>query len=651
MPPGEVLAGPGGTATTRPRTFRLSETPSAGAARPTFLTTTWPVVGLAACIYLLVACLLYWPVPPWSNSRVLLSGNVDPAQTVWYLRWFAWAIAHGHNPLFSNYVDYPNGANIATNTSVPLLSTLSAPITWLFGSITTDNVLMRLGLAGSAFTMFLVLRRWVRWAPAAIIGGALFGFNSFTLQQSRTHLHLVFLVLPPLILWALDELFVSQRRHPALIGAALGLLGAAQWLINQEVLFGCAMFAVIGLVILALAQRQQVRPRLRRALPGIVTALLVLGVLVAYPAWFLLAGPRHLVGPTQPSWIIAGYRQDLLGPFVPHITEITRASAAVIAQHHPPKATFSWVSVSGYLGVPLVLLLLGLAVVWRRNRIVQFWALMAAVAFLLALGGRLIVLGHNTGIPLPAAVFAHVPLLYEIVPERLTIFMWLFLAIVLGVGLDCTYRWWRQGRRRRHSIWARTAGVSLALAVAIGTFVPMLVEAPARTSGHVFESSPATAIPSHTPHGGLVLLLPEIRSFAAQPMVWQAEGNMAYRMMSGYVIIPFNSYTSRNFPPPHGSLAKVMSAVPTERPNTPPTNHPTQQNAIAACKALPQALNQYPVDSIVIWSPPHTTTKYGIMAMTAALGPVPVRRDGLYLWDHVRQRERGTKACKALSKS
>ena len=629
------------------------------------------VVVLAACLYLLVACLLYWPVAPWDSSRVLFGANSDPAQSVWFLQWTAWAIAHLHNPLFSNAVDVPTGANIANDTSVPLLGALGAPITWLFGSITTLNLLMRIGLAGSAFTMFLVLHRWVRWWPAALIGGGLFGFNSLLLQNSQDHLHIVFLVVVPLILWTVDELFVTQSKNPLAMGALLAILAIAQWFINDEVLFACGMFTVIGLAILALANRDRAAEHLRRALPGAALAFGIFVAVIAYPAWFMVAGPQHLKGPTQPAWVIASYHGDLFGLIDPTVTITTRAPAEIAARQ-PSMAILNSTGAQAYVGVPLAAGLVALAVAWWRNGVVRFATVMAAIAYVLSLGGRLYVLGHDTGIPLPAAVFAHLPLLYEVLPSRLTIFVYLFLALLLGVGLDLTVRrivrWVKEdravaGEARRRSRWDRIMGVgrgrrrrvrpvaaaALVVAVVAATFVPTFAAGATRFETPVLYGGSAPMVARYTPSGGVVLYMPLIRSFAAQPMIWQAQSNMSYRMVGGYVILPRSSYSSRNWPKPSKELATVLAVIPTVRPPGPIPAHPTQAQVVAACQALPAVLAQYDVDSVVIWAAPLTDTRYGIEAVTGALGPAPHRDGGLVMWDRARQRERGPSACDSLN--
>lgn len=632
-------------------------------------------VVLAGVLYLLVACLLYSPILPWDGAHVLDHAGHDPVQTVWYLEWVAWAIAHGANPLFTTHADVPRGVNLATNTSVPLLGALGAPTTWLLGPVATFNLLMRAGLAGSAFTMFLVLRRWTTWWPAAFLGGALFGFNSFTLQQSATHLHLVFLVVPPLLLWVLDELFVMQRHGARAMGAVLGLLAAAQWFVNDEILFGCVLFAVIGLAYLALRYPHQAAQRLRALLGGLGVALGLFAAVIAYPLWLLLEGPQHLIGPTQPRWVLSGFMEDLMGPLVPRVHETTRATAAVVRLEHPTQPILHWTSTAGYVGVPLVVILLVLLVAWRRETLVQFAGAMAAVAFVLSLGARLTVFGHRTAIPLPSAAFAHIPLLYEVLPERLTVFMWLFLAMLLGVGLDRSEHWIaargtatgtgtalggatsaaRGGAPRviDRARWTPRGGAALsatAAAVVAASFVPVGLNGPPRAASPIPHDTAASMVADHTAAGGVVLFLPYIRNFAAQPMLWQAQSAMAYRIVGGYFIIPDNSYSSTNFVHPSRGLKALLGAVPSVDPAQPPRRQPSIADAIGACQAVSPVLRDYHVDSVVLWPAPRTNLRIARATLATALGPVPLRRDGVWMWDQARTRLKGASACSSLAR-
>ena len=65
-----------------------------------------------------------------------------------------------------------------------------APVTWLFGPVASLNVALTLGPALSALAMFVLLRRWVTWQPAAFVGGLLYGFSPFILVH-LTDAHLM----------------------------------------------------------------------------------------------------------------------------------------------------------------------------------------------------------------------------------------------------------------------------------------------------------------------------------------------------------------------------------------------------------------------------------------------------------------------------
>ena len=122
-------------------------------------------------------------------------------------------MAHGHNPLFTNYANYPHGVNLLNNTSVPLLGVVGAPVTWIWGAIATYNFWCTVALAGSAFAAYVLVRRVVDWGPAAFVAGLLYGFSPYEIGQSG-HLNLSFVVFPPLILLCLHELVVTQRGRP-----------------------------------------------------------------------------------------------------------------------------------------------------------------------------------------------------------------------------------------------------------------------------------------------------------------------------------------------------------------------------------------------------------------------------------------------------
>jgi len=127
-----------------------------------------------------------------------LCGCGDPALFLWFFQWPATALAHGQNPFFSTALFHPKGINLLAQTSVTGLSLPLVPVTWIWGPVASLNVASTLTPALTAFTAFVVTRRWAPWTPAAFIGGLLYGFSPFVLTGLETaHLMTAALMLLP----------------------------------------------------------------------------------------------------------------------------------------------------------------------------------------------------------------------------------------------------------------------------------------------------------------------------------------------------------------------------------------------------------------------------------------------------------------------
>ena len=140
----------------------------------------WRSLLIGTCGYLLLSFFI------WSNvwrhpTSTTTCGCGDSSLFTWFIEWPAYAISHGLDPFFSTAMHVPGGVNLLANTSVIGLGFVLAPVTWLFGPVASLNVALTLAPVLSALSMFILLRRWVSWTPAAFIGGLLYGFSPFIL--------------------------------------------------------------------------------------------------------------------------------------------------------------------------------------------------------------------------------------------------------------------------------------------------------------------------------------------------------------------------------------------------------------------------------------------------------------------------------------
>ena len=179
------------------------------ARQPALAWRWWPAL---VCLLLdvLLTLLVFGHLTSIGPSTMAGPRMADQIAQVWWLAWDQFALAHGHSLFFTNWQNYPVGYNFGVNGSMIALGVTFSPITALFGPIVTWNVLLRLAMIGSAFSMTLVLRRWTKWWPAAFLGGVVYGFSGYMLDLGSSYLFLTFVPIPPIIFLLLHEIFARQ---------------------------------------------------------------------------------------------------------------------------------------------------------------------------------------------------------------------------------------------------------------------------------------------------------------------------------------------------------------------------------------------------------------------------------------------------------
>ncbi|PZS19178.1 MAG: hypothetical protein DLM54_07500 [Acidimicrobiales bacterium] len=452
----------------------------------------------------------------------MCGGCGDIALNSWFLAWTPFAILHGHNPLLSTWANYPHGVNLMDNASMMLPALLVAPVTLALGPLVSFNLLATLAFAGSATAAFFVLRRYAPWPPAAFVGGLLYGFSPYMVNQGLGHIHLTLVAFPPLLMLVLDEVLVRQRRPPIPCGIILGLLVVAQFFTSTEVLASTAIMAAIGVVIL-LGVRRLSGSCMRRASVSLLVAGVVAVVILAVPLYVLVAGPQHINGPAQPNGAI--YSANMGGPIV-------APGTMVFSTARSSMTSAKWFGIADivengtYLGIPLLMVLALVGLRFRRERLVCFGLAMAAIAFVIALGARLDVGTRRTGIRLPFTIFQHLPLLQSLLAVRFMLYVDLFIGLVLAVGID---------RIQSVGFGALKGGLragAVATLVGMAALVPLVPRWPYSTQREEvprwFVSNDVRVVPA----GSVVVTYP-FGPTPYSPLLWQAQANLRYRIPDG----------------------------------------------------------------------------------------------------------------------
>ena len=577
--------------------------------------------GVAACVYLVLAVALWWGV--WSGHPTTTStcGCGDTSILTWFMAWPAYALRHGDALFFSTRAVHPYGINVPANTSFPAISLPLAPLTWIAGPVASLNVAATLAPVVGALSTRGLLLRWGSWQPAAFVAGLFYGFSPFVLENlALQHVEFATLVVPPLLFLCLDELLVRQRGRAWAWGLAVGGLCAVQFFVSAEVLAMCALAAALGIGLLVVAalvgDRAVLATRWRHAATGVAVAAGSGAALLAYPAWYAVAGPRGLPRRVWPDVEYFGSAwRTLFLPAAPH----DRGPNPVLETYgyfgsHP--------LLLGYLGLGMVAtLVVGLAWFHRDARL---WFCAALLVALEALS-----LGASAG---PWRLFDRVPLLANIVPDRLAGVADLFAAVLLGLVVDRAHRsglrW--PGRRRD----ARPGpGTVIALALAALALVPIAAYEQLPFTTRPVDVPPwFTTVGTRLPARAVILTYPFASSGLRAPMPWQATAGLRYSLVGGGSITPD--------PPAHPTPSERAVAHATlDLVNLSDGFLPLPTGAPAESARLRLAVRRWGVTTVVVpsergWPPAlrGRSVPVAVGYLTAALGAAPVHRADAWVW-------------------
>ncbi len=483
------------------------------------LARAWPV--LLVTVIAAGFSFVYLGSGLWAGGDAWRGNSGDPEQFMWFLAWMPHAIPqailHGHNPLVSDYQLFPRGMNLMWNTSVVLPALLMSPITVLAGPVVSYNLLVVLGPVVTTATSYWAFRRYVGSRLAAGLGALAFAFSPFAVTHGPAgHVHMALLALTPVTLVLVDELVVRQRRRSWLVGGLLGIVAACQLLTSEEVLVIEMVAGAVALIVLCLVNRHGVRSRVGYALGGAACAAVTFLVLAGYPLYVQLLGPRRAPGVHSPE----AYSTDLLNLVWPINQWVD------FGVKSDPGFTGNNSEWTAYLGIPLLVLLVAVVVIARRRRpFVPVVALVVLVLEVLSFGPHLHVDGHKV-VPLPWSGLAHVPLLSNLLPGRLSVAIAFLVALLIAVFVDEIMR---AGRSR----WT-FAGAALVAVVAV-SMIPGGLHLTRIPTPAFFTSAAQNRIPA----GSVALVVPYIEGPRnEQASLWQANGGMRFRMVDGWMIAP-----------------------------------------------------------------------------------------------------------------
>jgi hypothetical protein len=592
---------------------------------------------IAAAAYLALSVIVWWNVWSAHPTSTTTCGCGDSSLFTWFLAWPAHAIAHGLNPLYSTAMFHPTGVNLLANTSEVAVGVVLAPVTWIFGPIATLNVALTLSSFLSALAMFVLLRRWVRWQPAAFVGGLLYGFSPVILVNLvDAHLMVSMAFVPPLLVACLDELFIRQRRRPVTVGILLGLLVVLQFFLGTEMLAILVITGIAGVVLLVVyaagRHRAELRRRGRQALIGLGAGALVVVVLLAYPLWFALEGPAHLSGLVWPT-----LAPGLYGIGFADLIRLNSTGSETLQAHRFGGYQGVALHQGDYLGLALIVVVVLGVLLWRRDRRLWLFGGLGAIAVALSLS---VAPGVNH-FWVPWRVLQHIPVIKNILPDRFMAITLLCVSVMLGVIIDrvrgSTSTWMATSSSRGgpspvgvNLPWRRWLPATVAVVVGLVALVPIARayagNLPLTVQPVVLPTWFRTVAP-HLPDRQVVLTYPGTFGGFQSALTWQAVDGMSFSLVEG------------------GGPGGAPQRAGVERPGAEALAgasfnlDPSTAFTAATTQAVRQALVSWGVTMVVIPDQPELPlyqqgfhTAYAVGLITAVLGAGPRYQARAWTW-------------------
>lgn len=343
------------------------------------------------------------PDAVWSVGR-------DFFQNTWNLWWVDHAVEHGKPLLETDRLFAPEGTSLAMHT---ISFTNSLPGVVLQQGLglslaATHTVLFLSAFVLSGFGGWALLRYLTGSPIGAFAGGVLYAFNPYHTAMITQLNNVQFQWLPLFLLgvmWIVDK---KSNRAILFTAVMLALCGYTDW--YQPIL---AALAALVLVLVRLRGMKN---------PRDLGIWLRLGVAAVLGVLLLLPGILPLL-----SHVGAG-DSELEEP-IRYIGEVQLSGMSPNGYG----AHFAWPVLVGWTTCLMLLYTLFRV----RDKGVGLWWWLTIVAFLLLQGPYLVVMNHHfPQIPMPMAIFPHVPVLDMVrVPHRFLILFLLGLAGLYSYGL------------------------------------------------------------------------------------------------------------------------------------------------------------------------------------------------------------------------
>jgi len=318
----------------------------------------------------------------------------DKCHMIWRFWWTEFSFENSLDFYHSNYIFYPDGADIGGNLAYfttfigfLLVQFLDYTVTW--------NIIWFLGFVFGGYGCYLLANNFNKNYLTSIIAAIIFTFTTYHMSHSLVHIGLSMIVWLPLFVLFLFKLLEKQSKYYPIIG------GIIFFLVSLTHLYYSVSIIIFSIIFFTIYVFREKKVSNRTFITNF-SILLVIG-LFSTSVLFLLNPTLNDEFPMRSIAEHIEYStslENLIQPTELHTTQIFSDQSVHIYE----------VENFIFLGYS-VIFLSALAIIKYRQKHTWFWLLICGIFILMSLGPELKIFNESTGIILPGQVF------YDTIPE------------------------------------------------------------------------------------------------------------------------------------------------------------------------------------------------------------------------------------------
>ena len=164
---------------------------------------------------------------------------------MWRFWWTNFSFENGLDFQHSNYIFYPDGADIGGNVA-HFTTYIGSLLVGFLDYTTTWNVIWFSGLVFGGYGCYLLANNFNRNYLSSIIAGIIFTFTTYHMAHSMTHIGLSMVVWIPILALFLFKLLEKQSKSYAIVGGIIFFLVSLTHLYYSifVIMFSIVFFAI-----------------------------------------------------------------------------------------------------------------------------------------------------------------------------------------------------------------------------------------------------------------------------------------------------------------------------------------------------------------------------------------------------------------------